>query len=94
MYPNEPPSLFTRNKLFVYFAEYKVPSRGDAYGELKHLLVSCLSSTDWREPDQTTINSFKAKISEDIWKAMTPGRISGRLSQRQQFLANLHPPRV
>lgn len=88
MYPNEPPSFFSRNGLFVYFAEYKVPSRGGAYGELLYLPVPCLSSVDWRAPDQTTIASFKAKLSEDIRKAMTPGRISRRI--RIQWYIPIH----
>ena len=63
MYPNEPQSFFSRNGLFVYFVEYKVPPREGAYGELEYLAVPCLSSIDWRVPDQTTIASFKAKLS-------------------------------
>lgn len=88
MYPNEPPSFFNGNGLFVYYAEYKVPLREGASGELKDLPVPCLNSTDWRVPDQTTIASIKAKLSEDIQKAMTPGRISRRI--RIQCFVPIH----
>ena len=88
MYPNEPPSFFSTNGLFVYFAEYTVPSREGDYGELNDLPVPCLNSLDWRVPDQATISSFKAKLSDDIQKAMTPGRISRRI--RIQWFIPIH----
>lgn len=88
MYPNEPASFFNKNGLFVYFAKYHVPSREGDYGMLEYIPVPCLSSIDWRVPDQATISSFKAKLSEDIQKAMTPGRISRRI--RIQWFFPIH----
>ena len=88
MYPGQPPSFYSANGLFVYFAEYKVPSREGGYGGLKDLPVPCLNSLDWSVPDQATLSSFKAKLSDDIQKAMTPGRISRRI--RIQWFLPLH----
>lgn len=88
LYPNQSPSFFRRNCIFVFYAEYKVPSRVGTYGELKNLPVPCLTLLDWSVPDQTTIASFKVKISEDIQKAMTPGRISRRI--RIQWFIPIH----
>lgn len=88
MYPNQPPSFFSKNGLFVYFAEYRVPSREGAYGGLEDLPIPCLSSIDKRVPHQTTIASFKVKLSKDIQKAMTPKTISRRI--RIQWFVHVH----
>ena len=88
MYPSQPPSFFSAIDLFVYFAEYKVPPREGGYGELKNLPVPCLNSLDWLVLDQATISIFKAKLSYDIQKAMTLGRISRRI--RIQWFVPLH----
>ena len=47
MYPNQPKSFFTNKGLFVYFAEYKVPSSEGDYGVLVDLPVPYLNSIDW-----------------------------------------------
>lgn len=88
MYPDRTASFYRKNGLFVYFAVYKVPSREGAHGELEDLPVPTLRSFDWETPDACTISSFKAKIKDDILKAMTPGRISRRI--RIQWFMPLH----
>lgn len=85
MYADKPPSFFLQMGIFVYFAEYRVPSREGIHGELHELSVPNIISTEWEVPDPSTILSFKNKIKEDILKAMSPGRISRRI-KLQWFL--------
>ena len=84
MYPNQPPSVFTNKGLFVYFAEYKVPSSEGDYGFLVDLPSPCLNLIDWL----ATNSSFKAKLLDDIQKVMAPGRISRRI--RIQWFIPIH----
>ena len=72
----------------MYFAKYKVPSREGDYEDLDDLPVPCLNSLDWLVPNQATISSFKSKLSDDIQKAITPGRISRRI--RIQWFVPIH----
>lgn len=79
LYPDASMAFFHMNGLYVYYANYIVPSRVGAYGEIEHLPIPCLTSLNWEIPDKATLTSFKSKLANDIQKAMTPGRISRRI---------------
>ena len=66
MYADRPPSFYKSVGMFVYFAEYRVPSREGAHGELHELAVPTIRSLELEAPDPSTISSFKSKIKEDI----------------------------
>lgn len=85
MYADKPPSFYKSVDLFVYFAEYRVPSREGVHGELYDIPIPTIMSLEWEAPDPNTITSFKSKIKDDILKAMSPGRISRRI-KLQWFL--------
>lgn len=74
--------------MFIYFAKYIVPSRAGLYGQLEDIPIPLINSLDWEIPDNTTILCFKTKLSQDIQKAMTPGRISRRI--RISWFVPLH----
>lgn len=88
LYPKQPPSFFNKSGLFIYFAKYIVPSRAGLYGQLEDIPIPLINSLDWEIPDNTTILCFKTKLSQDIQKAMTPGRISRRI--RISWFVPLH----
>ena len=88
LYPSQPSSFFTKINLFVFFAQYVVPSREGLHGKLEDLSVPLIDSLEWETPDNTTMLSFKTKISQDIQKAMKPGKISRRI--RLSWFVPLH----
>lgn len=88
MYANKPPTFFKTMELFVYFAEYHVPTKDGSHGHLQDLPIPAIRSLEWEVPDAATLSSFRYKIKDDILKAMTPGRISRRI--KIQWFIPLH----
>ncbi len=88
IHADKSPSFFKDNNLFVYFSQYKVPTREGACGELQELPIPSILSLEWESPDPCTTASFITKITDDVLKAMTPGRISRRI--RIQWFLTVH----
>ena len=78
-------SSLAESGIFFYDHQYRVPTNSRGYGTLTELPTPVLESQSWTVPSSATLQSFKAKIYNEIQKCLKTN-IASRQSRVSIFM--------